>query len=151
MVLSIGVLRCRTPSLVLCCAVLFAVLYCPPRSTSLFGRTHSRPSGKVKVRGACLLAGEVAERQARVPPPSSFRTQYLGTPSSPVLDLGSPLPLSFPHHLRPPTTFSLNLFFASRRELQITKGVGDSLCALRCWDIALPVSDKTIWRSPLSS
>jgi hypothetical protein len=75
---------------VLCSAALYCAASLPllghwgailhPRSTSLFGRTHSRPSGKVRKVEKGRQAGTV-----RYLSPSSFRTQYLGTHSSPVL------------------------------------------------------------------
>ncbi|KAM5525626.1 hypothetical protein FOXYSP1_01669 [Fusarium oxysporum f. sp. phaseoli] len=58
MVLSIGVLRCRTPSLVLCCAVLFAVLYSTVHPGQLPCLAAPTPARQVRSRSevlACLL------------------------------------------------------------------------------------------------
>lgn len=93
----------------------------PPRPTSLFGRTHSRPSGwKVGEEGTSpMFLPHAVPWYTLVSRPSivaSFPGLARRCRSHSLID-----------RLRPPSTFSLNLFFASRRELQITKGAGASL------------------------
>jgi hypothetical protein len=98
---------------VLCSAALYCAASLPllghsgailhPRSTSLFGRTHSRPSGKVRKVEKGRQAGTVWYLS-----PSSFRTQYLGTPCHYHCHCPShSLIVSALHQLSPSTCFLL--------------------------------------------